>query len=76
MSGRRVAATAPLNNLRQNGVRDGAMKKETIEIKIDRLKLMRIPIGPPGRPLENEKDKVKRLRKQKHKKKTEDAAGA
>jgi len=42
-------------------------KKETIEIKIDRLKLMRIPNAPPAQLHTTEKEKTTRLRKQKHK---------
>ena len=52
------------------------MKKEKpIEIKIDRLKLMRIPIGPPGQLHKTEKEKVERIRKQKHKKKVDENQG-
>ena len=44
-------------------------KKEIIEIKIDRLKLMRIPGAPPGQLHETKKEKAERIRKQKHKQK-------
>jgi hypothetical protein len=46
-----------------------AKKKEIIEIKIDRLKLMRIPGAPPGQLHETKKEKAERIRKQKHKQK-------
>jgi hypothetical protein len=42
-------------------------KKEIIEIKVDRLKLMRIPNAPPEQIQETRKEKAARLRKQKHK---------
>jgi hypothetical protein len=35
-----------------------AKKKEIIEIKIDRLKLMRIPGAPPGQLHETKKEKA------------------
>jgi len=44
-----------------------AKKKEIIEIKIDRLKLMRIPVPPPEQLHATKKEKAGRVRKQKHK---------
>ena len=42
-------------------------KKEIIELKIDRLKLKRIPVAPPSQLHETKKAKAQRIRKQKHK---------
>jgi len=42
-------------------------KKEIIELKIDRLKLKRIPVAPPAQLIETKKEKAARIRKQKHK---------
>jgi hypothetical protein len=49
------------------------MKKETIHIKIDPRKMHRVPIGPPTQLHTPEKEKVERIRKQKHKKKVEES---
>jgi hypothetical protein len=46
-------------------------KKEIIEIKIDRLKLKRIPVAPPAQLHTTDKEKAARIRKQKHKRKVE-----